>query len=258
MKRQVERVVIVGTGTEIGKTHVTCALLKAAALHGWPSIGLKPVETGTSEGGFRSGEDGACLWASSNASVFHVKRAAPYRFRPPISPHLAAREAGVRIDVAAIRDYVDGVEGEGFRIIETAGGLGSPLAPGLTNLDIVRALAPCRVVMVASDRLGVLHDLTVTLAFAKAGGQPPDVVVLSAPAESDASTGTNAEELEALAITEITGVFPRSAAGSSESIAVAERVWARLLESSPYCPEPLVESKEGGEGPEETGGARKR
>ena len=66
-------------------------------------------------------------------------------------------------------------------IIETAGGLFTPLGRGVTNLDLVRALGPSVVLLVAPDRLGVLHELTATLGFAHANGARIDGVVLSRP-----------------------------------------------------------------------------
>lgn len=223
-----QRIVVVGTGTGIGKTHVSCALLLAAAAAGRPYLGLKPIETGIAEDGSTAEEDGERLRVSSGR-VFHVKQIAPYRFVPPISPHLAAREAGVVIEPKRIRDYVDAVAGEGPVLVETAGGLFSPLGPGLTNLDLVNALAPCRVLLVAADRLGVLHEVTATIGLSRARGVSPDVVVLSAPSEPDISTGTNAAELAWLGIASVEGVFPREAPATAASRAVAERVWARLV-----------------------------
>lgn len=227
-----ERVVIVGTGTEVGKTHVSCALLAAASSQGRRCAGLKPVETGMPEPGEGAGEDGRRLASFATGQVFHVKQKAPYRFSPPISPHLAARQAGVAITAERIRDYVEAYIGEGTLVVETAGGLFSPLGPGLTNFDVVLALEPCRVVLVASDRLGVLHDLTATIGLAKARGRGPDVVVLSSPSEADSSTGTNANELSALGICEVRAVFPREAPDSAGSRVAADLAWG-AVESSP-------------------------
>jgi hypothetical protein len=48
--------------------------------------------------------------------------------------------------------------------------------------------------------LGVLHELAATLRALGAAGRVPDHVVLSAARGSDASTGTNADELRRLGI----------------------------------------------------------
>ena len=48
---QPKRMVVVGTGTGVGKTHVSCALFHALSAEGHESVGLKPVETGVDHEG---------------------------------------------------------------------------------------------------------------------------------------------------------------------------------------------------------------
>ena len=60
------------------------------------------------------------------------------------------------------------------------------------------ALDPAIWLLVASDRLGVLHDVNSTLAAMQAKSAAPAALVLSAPGEPDASTGTNSHELRRL------------------------------------------------------------
>lgn len=222
------RVVVVGTGTGVGKTHLSCALLAAARTTGIGCIGLKPVETGVRAGEGAQGEDGERLRSLGGGEMFHVKQRAPYRFAPPISPHLAARQAGVAISVERIREYVLAAEDAAPVVVETAGGLFSPLGEGLTNWDVVKALEPCRVVLVAADRLGVLHDLAATIGLAEARGRGVDVVVLSAPERSDSSTGTNAGELTRLGTCDVAAVFPRESPEAVASRRAADAVWARV------------------------------
>ncbi|MGH9865678.1 MAG: ATP-dependent dethiobiotin synthetase BioD, partial [Candidatus Acidiferrales bacterium] len=86
------RFFITGTDTNVGKTVVSALLCAALGAIYW-----KPIQTGTREG-------------SDRATVLHIarlpkNRALPeaYRFAPPVSPHLAARLAGVRIDLRKIK-----------------------------------------------------------------------------------------------------------------------------------------------------------
>lgn len=223
MGDRAETIVVVGTGTGVGKTHVSCALLAAARMSGGVCVGLKPIETGVGLGV----SDGERL--RSHGTMFHVKRPAPYLFEPAISPHRAAREAGARIEPEMVRAYVAATRPAGATaLVETAGGLFSPLGHGLTNFDIVRALEPCRVVLVAADRLGVLHDVAATMGLAEARGRRPDVVVLSSPESPDPSTGTNACELASLGLAEVAAVFPRAEPEDPASVEAARRVWEAL------------------------------
>jgi dethiobiotin synthetase len=111
-------------------------------------------------------------------------------------------------------------------VIETAGGLFSPLGHGATNFELMQALRPDAVILVAPDRLGVLHDLTTTLSLAASRGGPPLGVVLSAPARRDASTGSNATEMAALGIAYPLALFPRAPIQSAATADAAQRVIA--------------------------------
>jgi dethiobiotin synthetase len=209
------RIVVAGTGTEIGKTHVSCALARHLA-RSQPVLALKPVESG-------GVEDARALSAACGVASlpFHA-------LGEPISPHLAARREGRAIALEPIRRWVEERERsqpeDVTTLIETAGGLFSPLGPGLSNADLARALDPDALLLVAPDRLGVLHDVAATLA----AWRDAAVVVLSAPEHPDASTGTNAAELASLGLADVAAVFPRAAIDASEAEAAAARL-ARVV-----------------------------
>jgi dethiobiotin synthetase len=223
--------VVTGTGTGVGKTHAAVAVLlrwgRSARV-----CGLKPVETGVPPGE-DEGDDAKRLRL---ASSFHVKPPAvpaphpPYRFADPVSPHLAARRSGQPIRLDAIRAWVAAVapEADGL-VVELAGGLFSPLGPGLLNADVLAALYPSATVVVAPDRLGVLHDVGALARAAAARDLRIAGVVLSAPLHPDASTGTNAEELRLVTDLPILGMLPR---GAPEELADAPAI-ARLLAQMP-------------------------
>lgn len=215
MKIAVLKIVVVATGTDVGKTHVTCALLAHLRASKVPSMGWKPIASGVKD---RS-EDAAAHARASETDYMHPT----YVFEKPISPHLAAREEGVTIDFDKLRTRADELErrlrenGAGVLVIETAGGMFSPLVPELS-----KALSPASFVLVAPDRLGVLHDVS---ACARGAEIPLVGVALSAPEISDASTGTNAAEIEKLGIMPLLSVFPRGPWDFPESHAAAERIW---------------------------------
>jgi dethiobiotin synthetase len=147
-----------------------------------------------------------------------------------VSPHLAARRAGADVDFAAIEGWVE-THAAPVVVLETAGALFSPIAARRTNLDLTLALDPSAVLLVAPDRLGVLHDLAATLGLAAARGFRIDAVVLSAPEHPDASTGHNAAELELLGIANPLAVFPR-APSDSDSTRTAASAVIRWFDSS--------------------------
>lgn len=224
------RVVVLGTGTGVGKTHVTVAI--ARALHRLSPtrqvLCVKVVETGMptfssppsgalagspTEPRSLAGTDAAAL---ANAS-FHVKHLSHHplvALVPPISPHLAARRAGVELEPESLAAPIlhhtaTHCNTSAVTIVETAGGAFSPLSERATNIELARALEPAKWLLVAPDSLGVLHDIRACLHALQAVARPPDAVVLSAARPPDASTGTNAAELERLGLPTPAAVFGR-------------------------------------------------
>src|SRR6476660_5226699 len=99
-----QRIVILGTGTGVGKSYVARRLIEALAARTREDVvGIKPVETGiTSRAKNRSkpppGSDARALELVSRGTPIrpHPLRA----FAPAVSPHLAARLAGARLAAA--------------------------------------------------------------------------------------------------------------------------------------------------------------
>ncbi|MGC4090744.1 MAG: dethiobiotin synthase [Polyangiaceae bacterium] len=229
--RHVQHVVVLGTGTGVGKTAVSCALV-ASLTRTNPSArvaGLKPIESGITAD--RSGSDAARLEAASLG--FEPPSKHPlYALPEPLSPHLAARRAGLPpIEPRAVSAWLSewehyvtrsAVSPHDWCVIETAGAVLSPLNVGCTNLDLARALEPAIWVLVAADALGTLHDTRATVEALAARGRPADYLVLSA-ARVDHSTGTNADEMRLLGIANPSAVLARDETSLDE--------FARLLAS---------------------------
>ena len=217
------RIVILGCGTGVGKTRVSVALLRALAARGQSALGLKPIESGIAG----QGEPGRGDPAGSDAAALTVAGSLRtqlqhplYALRDPVSPHLAARAQGLAIDVKRAARWVDEAEASVtplvvsdralWTVVETAGGVFSPLALGVSNFELAQALEPAIWVLVAADALGVLHDVSSTWKAMRASGREPDQLVLSAAREPDASTGSNAAELTTLGIATPSAVLARN------------------------------------------------
>jgi dethiobiotin synthetase len=86
----------------------------------------------------------------------------PYCFLPPISPHIAAREAGVTIDLAFLRSRFDTLAAASdCVIVEGAGGWLAPISDSATMADLAAALA-LPVILVVGLRLGCLSHTLLT------------------------------------------------------------------------------------------------
>jgi dethiobiotin synthetase len=149
---------VTGTDTGVGKTAVTCGLLRAFVRAGRRAVGMKPVAAGSENGRW---EDVERHRAAGNVAAPRTL-VNPIAFDPPIAPHIAAEAAGATLRIeplaAAFRElctFADVV------VIEGAGGFMIPLNARETSADLARALgAP--VVLVVGMRLGCLSHALLT------------------------------------------------------------------------------------------------
>lgn len=193
------RVVVLGTGTAVGKTHVACALLQLLRSCGQRALGLKPVESGAAS--VASSETDYAKLAAASADTKAITPA--YLLDAPLSPHLAARRAGTTIQIPRIVKWIHNTLHDmqvtvQWQVIETAGGVFTPLSDTASNFDLALALAPARWILVVPDRLGALHDAMASFTAMTARGGKPDALVVNPTGLPDASTGTNADELRRL------------------------------------------------------------
>jgi dethiobiotin synthetase len=159
---------VTGTDTGVGKTVTACALLRAHAARGLRAAGMKPVASGIA---LDSGcnEDVTALEAAGNVQVPLALRN-PYAFALAIAPHLAAAQAGVKIELSRIdlayRElalFADRI------VVEGAGGAFSPLDDAHDMLDIASTIG-LPVLLVVGMRLGCLnHALLSALAIRARG-----------------------------------------------------------------------------------------
>ena len=98
---------ITGTDTGVGKTLVACALVRALRDQGARVAVMKPVASGAvrTPEGLRNADALALIEAAGTTTDYPDVN--PYCFEPPISPHIAANEAKVEINVSAIERNLD-------------------------------------------------------------------------------------------------------------------------------------------------------
>jgi dethiobiotin synthase len=202
-------IVILGTGTGVGKTYTSTVIIDLLVGH-FPGavMGLKPLESGV----LHPDHSDASILATHSRPILAPQHA--FALSAPLSPHLAASLEGQEISVNAIVDWVHGRTSSShpldWLLVETAGGAFSPLNPLETNATLAKALDPSLCMLVAPDRLGVLHDLSATLIALEQVTRRPDLIVLDTPEVYDSSTGTNRKEIERLRIAEIAGLVGRN------------------------------------------------
>ena len=159
---------ITGTDTGIGKTRVSCAMLRAFSAQGKRVVGMKPVAAGCENGQW---EDVEQLFAASNINISR-QQLNPYAFNPPISPHIAANQANIAIDLTVIRQaYHTLCHHADVVIVEGVGGFLAPLNANQDGADLAQILN-LPVVIVVGMRLGCLNHALLTMAAIKASHLP--------------------------------------------------------------------------------------
>jgi dethiobiotin synthetase len=162
---------VAGTDTAVGKTWVATRLLRAWVAQGYRAAGMKPVAAGAdlTPDGLRN-EDALALLAAGNVPM-RYGRCNPVCLPRATSPHLAAQEAGIDIDIDIIKqEYRFIVSESDVIVVEGAGGWLAPIREsGATMADVARALE-LPVLLVVGIRLGALsHALLTAEAIGRSG-----------------------------------------------------------------------------------------
>ncbi len=157
---------ITGIGTGVGKTLVSAIVTEALGAYYW-----KPVQAGF-EGGTDSEwvRERIGMYGSGEASG-HVDpgvRVAPelYKLKLPASPHIAAREEGVEINLGKIAAALPA--GRPL-VVEGAGGLLVPLNRREFVLDLVKRL-DATVILVSRNYLGSINHSLLTAEVCRKHG----------------------------------------------------------------------------------------
>lgn len=170
---------IVGTDTDCGKTYVSSELLRVWQDKHYTALGLKPVASGCiEENGQLISEDAiqlmhynTSLMMSENPAANQwcdlAKDANWYRYKEPISPHLAAEIANKPISLTKLMAECqnEAFLGLDYLLIEGAGGLNVPLNEKETWVDFLQQMN-LSVILVVGMRLGCInHALLTQLAL---------------------------------------------------------------------------------------------
>jgi len=157
---------VAGTDTGVGKTLVAAALLRRFGALGLRAAGMKPIAAGCEQG---RNEDVEALLAAGMRGL-ERDLVCPYLFEPPIAPHIAAREAGVNIDLAVIEQAFIALSGKSeVIVVEGVGGFRVPLDEHEDAGAIPKRLG-LPVVLVVGLRLGCLSHALLTQEAIEAEG----------------------------------------------------------------------------------------
>lgn len=177
---------ITATGTEMGKTFVAAGLIACLRRRGRRVAALKPVLSGFNEDEY-TGSDPALLLKACGVPMNRSTIAAisPWRFRAPLSPDMAGRAEGKKIDFAELSRFCRQAifEAEDLLVIEGIGGLMVPFNETSTVADLIETLR-IPLILVAGTYLGSLNHTLSAVEVAKTRGLAIAAIVLNETPDS--------------------------------------------------------------------------
>ena len=196
---------VTGTDTGVGKTVVSCALVRALRERGFDAAGMKPIETGV---GPEGPLDAIALRDAAGASD-PLEDVCPQQFALPAAPAVAASAESRSVDFDAIRAAFGRIANRrDLVVVEGAGGLLVPIRDGETMADLAQFL-DLPLLIVARAALGTINHTLLTLEATAARGLPVIGVVLShAAGELSAADAANLSVLRAELGSRLVGEVP--------------------------------------------------
>jgi dethiobiotin synthetase len=228
---------VTGTDTGVGKTLLTALLLQHLRSQGVAALAMKPFCTGP--------RSDVHLLQSLQAGELRDDEANPVWLRTPLAPRFAAEREGRSVDLSAVRRQIQALARRcECLIVEGAGGALVPVSPTKTLADFMAGL-PVETVITATNRLGVINQVSMTVEVLRARGIAVRRIILMGPQRPDSSTPNNATNLaKTLASIDVFEIpFLRGEVGNRSGIQAAQKklkkVLARIWGVDIVCPRSL-------------------
>jgi dethiobiotin synthetase len=201
---------VTGTDTDVGKTIITAALIKASGLLGFRTCGMKPIETGClREGDIFIPSDGIFIKtiAHMKQTVDHIS---PCCFEEPLAPLPASEIEGTPVDLEKIRkEYAALSQEYDAVVVEGIGGLLVPIRKDYFILDLARDLG-LPVIIVSRPGLGTINHTMLSVNYAMKEGLTVAGIIInySRPLEGSPAENTNPDVIKKISPVPIIGIFP--------------------------------------------------
>ncbi|HEY9651386.1 MAG TPA: dethiobiotin synthase [Coleofasciculaceae cyanobacterium] len=195
---------IAGTDTEAGKSVLTCALAAYwQTYRPQESLGIfNPIQTGTG--------DRELYQQLFNLSQT-LEEITPLHFQTPVAPPVAAEREGRPIDLGRVWQAFNTLcQQRQLVLVESLGGLGSPVTRELTVADLARDWR-LPVVLVVPVKLGAIAQAVANVALARQSGVHLKGIVLNCiqpRSDEDIANWTPIDLIESLTNVPVFGIMP--------------------------------------------------
>ena len=190
---------VTGTDTGVGKTFITCGLVRFARAKGLDSVGMKPICTGNHD------DVRQLLDACGCCEPEHLIN--PVWYRTPVAPYAASVIEDRLVDIGAICEAFEKLATRhSIVLVEGAGGIAVPILADYDFRDLAKEIG-LHVIVVAANCLGVLNHTRLTVEAIRSAGLKCSLIALnSVQCEPDISQATNMSFLKSLVDVPITAV----------------------------------------------------
>lgn len=183
--------IVTGTDTEVGKTYVSCLIIKALRDAGINAVGFKPIACGDRQD--------VRLLREAGPDGLSLEELNPIYLRNTTCPYMAARLENCQVDEdRVLRAYEALAAKYECVVIEGIGGWEVPIAAGRNFSDLAADIR-LPVLLVIGNKLGALNHALLTLNAIKAHGlECLGVIFNNIKEEWDTACVTNRGVLEDL------------------------------------------------------------
>ena len=154
-------IVVVGAGTEVGKTWLATSLITLARSEGQQVAARKPAQSfAPNDINSNDAERLAHATGETESQVCPEHRWYPLAMAPPMAADALALPRITLVDLLTEIHWPVQVD---LGLIETAGGLRSPIAHDADNLQLLQALEPDDVILVVDAGLGAINAVRLCM-----------------------------------------------------------------------------------------------
>jgi|TARA_B110000967_G_C18745928_1_gene490210 dethiobiotin synthetase len=187
---------ITGSDTDVGKTYITCEIIRQLQQFNFTLETRKPAESGCKLGEF--GEmvpaDGLKLQAA-NQHREDIDRITPLKFKAALAPHRAARLEDRQLSVNQLLNACSRDNCNSTLIVEGAGGFFSPIADDGLNADLA-TLLQLPTVIVINDKIGAVNQALLTVQAIENSGLAIAAIILNQVEKKTTLNMNNLEDLQ--------------------------------------------------------------
>ena len=218
---------VTATGTDAGKTYVSALLVKYLRAHGVQAGYFKPALSGALREGRRLIPGDAAQVCAVSGLPCPPEELVAYTFETPVSPHLAARLEGRRIELPVILEGFKRASGRfPFVVVEGCGGLLCPLRleeDPLMLTDVVRALG-LDLLIVSPSGLGAINAAVLTVEHARLHRLPVRGILLNRFEPGNLLHEDNRRQIERLTGIPVTACLSEGAQDLPENPLYSRRI----------------------------------